>query len=182
MTSSLVRICLLVTLALLGACAHEPPRIQTTVNHDPRAQFTGLRTWAWLPDDAIARAGSDKAVARIKRAVERQLSAKGYSLVPRDQADFVVGYRLSVDTEVDVKQIADEYGYGGPQGYWTDVQENRPQTYEKGTLILDVVNPQNMRLLWRGTASARLEPTNAPREGEKGQQAVETLLAKFPPQ
>lgn len=181
MTTALLRIHLLLTLTLLGACAHKPAPIQTAVNHDPRARFDGLKTWAWLPDDSIDRAAGDKALERIKRAVERQLAAKGYSRVQRGEADFVVGYRVSVKTEIDVKKIADEYGYGGPQGYWTDVEEDRPQTYEKGTLVLDVVNPQGMRLIWRGTASARLEPADTPREGEKGRRAVEALMAKFPP-
>jgi hypothetical protein len=55
--------------------------------------------------------------------------------------------------------------------------------YEEGTLILDLIDPNGMRLIWRGTATTPLDESAGPRQREATvNEAVESILKRFPPE
>jgi len=156
---------------LIGGCSG--PTISR--DFDPKQDFSNLKTWAWAPQPLQADGPTDPtsvsslAHERIHRAVDLELRSKGYQEVDEKSADFWVQHYAVQHQRLEV-----EPGYDwGPD----DVS-----TYEQGTIIVDVINPKDKRMVWRGTAKEVIDPDLTPSEREtRIQEAVHEILAEFPP-
>jgi len=174
-------LCALAALLIAGCGSG----ISVTHDHDSSADFTALKSFAWLQMPANA-VGSTKAAIernglldkRIKTAVNSQLQAQGYEM---DEAnpDFVLMYHTGVDDKIDVTDWGYGYGYASP--YWGGRNVSVYQ-YKQGTLILDIIRSSDKQLIWRGQAQATLNENNSPEEREaRLGEAVAKILAEFPP-
>lgn len=182
--------CLLAVL--LAGCS----TMDVTTDYDPGAVFEGMKRYAWLPEPRKAtgdpRIDDNKLLdQRIRKAVEDQLEFKGYTLSTSDP-DFLVGYHVSLDKRQSVQVLNDYYGYGPGWGYrygaayrpmgYAGAPDTYVYEYEEGTLILDIVNPANRELMWRGAASDEVHFKNTPQESEAQiRTAVQAMLERFPP-
>jgi hypothetical protein len=167
-------------LALALACSS----LSVRSDWDPEADFSALRSWAWLepsgedPGHPLLR--SPLLHDRVRRAVEAELAARGYEQAPAERADFRVGYHLSLEQKLDTYTIDHTYGYGR-WGVWT-YPETYVQEYQEGTLILDVVDARRGKLAWRGWASRPVYEQPSPEESERNvRKAVSAVLDRFPP-
>jgi hypothetical protein len=171
--------------------------VQVQSDYDPKADFTSLKTFAWLPEPpqktGDPRIDDNSLLAtRIRAAVETELATKGFQQTGLDQADFALGYHVILNKETNV-QVVDRYynygpGWGGRYGnrYPDYYRYDRPQAYvfefDLGTLIVDVVKPAKRELIWRGTVTDEVN-FSASREAkdEKIRNAVHEMFAGFPP-
>lgn len=181
----------LIWLLLLTGCAS----LQIDSDYDTAVDFTGLGSYDWLPAQRIQ--SGDPAIeydslleARVRNAVETQLSARG---LVRDtgQPDVLVTYHAVQENKVSVTYLNDLYGYGPgwlpryrghlpPYGY--PGAEVVVTEYRQGTLIIDVVRASDRRLIWRGTATDDVYPDgNALFREQRVREAVEKIMARFPP-
>jgi hypothetical protein len=116
-------------------------------------------------------------VQRVGAAVEAGLKAKGY-LQAEGAPDFLVATYVGRQSRIQVT----DWGYGyGPRGAWygggVDVYQ-----YEQGSLVLDIVDARTKKLVWRGTATAIIDPGASPEERTKRiNEAVAKMLEDFPP-
>ena len=54
--------------------------------------------------------------------------------------------------------------------------------YEVGTLLLDILDPGERSLLWRGSGNARVRESSDPAQRERQiNEAVKNILRRFPP-
>lgn len=171
-------------LALAGCSS-----VTVTADYDPETDFSGLRSFAWIPDDpereVDPRAGDPLISARVTEAVEHTLQAAGYAQVS-EQADFLVGFTISVQRGTTL--VSDtgpifygRYGHGGygAVGYSSTTQVRE---YEEGVLQIDIVGTDSNTLLWRGTATAVLKSNQTPEQSTEAiNEAVAKVLAQFPP-
>ena len=71
---------------VLAGCA---PAISVSHDFDPGADFSGYRTWSWLPQPVPEvidpRVHNDLVDQRVRVVVERALAAKGYQKVEPGQ-------------------------------------------------------------------------------------------------
>ena len=175
--------------AAIGLAVSGCVGFQVTQDYDPATDFSGYRSWYWLPPSPSGdpRVDNDLVDARIRRAVEAALSARGYRKTSKGEGDFAVGYHVLIEGKTDVRTVNDYYGYGPGWGrYGGRIGSGRTETYvdqyEQGTLIIDVIDKGSMKLAWRGSTSARLQETSARQERtERVQEAVDAILAEFPP-
>lgn len=184
---SLSAACLPVLVLLCGCSA-----TQIEIARDPFARFPKSGTFAWLdeantlPEDA--RVNRAEVEARIRRAVERHLGTRGYKLSSDGRPIVCVAFHAAVGGGLDAAAMNEQYwswGYG-PDGAWgfgpnrTVAYEAGP-TFERGTLILDIVDPQTRRLLWRGSASADVDLQATTQEkDQRVDEAVKEMLGQFP--
>lgn len=157
--------------------------IRTNADYDPSVNFTTLRTYDWRADGKQApqdpRIDNTLFASRVHQAVDRQLAAKGYQQSTNGNPDFLVGYHAVVEGKVDFRTVGGYYGYGG----WGTAPQTYAYNYDEGTLLLDVIQPETMQLLWRGSATATVRPSATPVERQKRiNEAIEKILSKFPPQ
>lgn len=167
--------------------------LKVTYDHDPGAEFSTFRTFDWVASHqeptGDPRLDNSLTDIRVRGTVEGQLTLKGYRRVDAEKPDFYVSYYASLKDLLNMSSIShyDGFGVGERPGYgggWpagsrtvTDVQ-----SYKEGTLILDVVNGQTNRLVWRGIAQAEVDPSRDPHaRQELLREAIHDMLTHFPP-
>lgn len=170
----------------LGACASQ--RVAT--DFDSAARFGDLKTFAWLApsrdqvEDPVL--DSELLGRKIQRAAANELVRRGYVLVRDDAApDFFVTYHTSSRERIrDAGGISIGVGLGG--GYrrsrhsiFVGDHFGGVESYQEGTLILDIIDARTRELIWRGWMRGSMHPTRYTDEAVDA--AVREILAEFPP-
>jgi hypothetical protein len=174
--------------ATLGAVQVGCQSIDIASDWDPEVDFSKLSTYDWMPEPGPTGPGPGSndslTIDRVHRSVDRILAARGYVLTPTGTPDFLVGYYGAVESKLDVTTLNDYYGYRPGWGYagYGGSSRTYVREYEQGTLILDISNPHNSKLMWRGSAQAEVSQTETPEEREAIiNEAVGLILKRFPP-
>ncbi len=183
----------IVIFALAGCVSTE--KIHT--DFDCKADFSGLKKFAWVPDmkqeSQDPRIDNAVTEAKIRNAVEQALAAKGYQKTEAGQADFWVAYQAAIEEKFDARMT--QYPYATPStrsivngSYAQDLtwayggSKTFLSHYEEGTLILDIVNPKEKKLMWRGTAQATLDGgRDSAKKDARLNAGVEKIFVTFPP-
>lgn len=175
-------------LVLCGACAS----LQVSTDYNPAYDFSKLKTYSWLDNSTTpssdARINNGIVVARVRAAVEKNLAAKGYTKVAPGTADFVVSWlgdinkKLRIDT---INHFYSPYGYGAlaRDPYWGGgLRTSTATEYDEGTLIVDILDPVQHKLIWRSIGTDRLKTGNNPAKANSAMDAaIATIMARFPP-
>jgi len=165
---------LLVLIALIGCSS-----MSIYVEYDQQTDFSRYKTFAWIETQPrrmpAKRIDAHILDSRIREAVEAELSARGFRLVPRPEADLLVIYHVGAKNKVDVTH----YGYRyGPRGRWVGHRVEVTK-YKEGTLIIDIIDARLKELIWRGSAVGAVY--SAGDLDRKLTDAVGRLLEHFPP-
>ena len=158
-----------VCLLVVFGCS--PPNIAVNTDYDRTVDFSEFKTYGWAPMDEEARARS-QVDARIRQVVKNQLESKGVMEVEEDP-DMVLVYGGAMQ---DVEFILDDQGWSW-WGGWGGTQN--VQTFKKGELRLNMMDPDEKHIIWEGVAQTQgdEEPTL-----EQIGSAVSKMLSEFPPQ
>jgi hypothetical protein len=174
------RAIILIGVLVLTLCGCSQIRVRS--DFDPGADFSQLRTYAWLPGmDATNDPRLDTKLLdrRVRESVDRHLAAKGYRKVDTAPS-FHVAYHVYVN-----RQTQSFHEPIGPYGYswWGARGPVNSYQYDEGSLLVDVIDPGTNVLMWRGAATAIIDPRASVKEREERvDKAVASLLEKFPPQ
>lgn len=171
-------------LALLLALGVACSSVRVSVDYDPETDFSPYRTYAWF--GVSQRPTGDYRVdnplldSRIHSAIDRELAARGYQLVEDRTPDLLVAYQLAINEKLDVYTI--DRTYIGRYGYVVSVPETRVSQYDEGTLVIDIADARQKKLVWRGVGSGRVEQYPTPEETtRKVDETVAQILSRFPP-
>ena len=83
-------------------------------------------------------------------------SGAAFSIVSLTSADFLVNHHVGIETGFDVRTVHSMHRYGRAGWRGGSVGHTVVTEYERGTLLVDILHAPERRLVWRGTASARL--------------------------
>ncbi len=172
-------------VGLVGGCTTTMVSSQSKAKTDVSA----FETYAWGPepqtilDDPSAE--YSMVDARIRRAVEQELGARGYKKVTNGRPDFLVTCQVTMqkDPDVDtVKRSSSDDSENLPLGAGP-TRDAIAHQYRQGLLRLDILEPQGHKLLWQGSARAiiSLRATTQQRE-DRIRDAVHEMLKGFTPQ
>ena len=171
----------LLILWLVGITLSCSAVYEVRYDYDQRADFTGLKTYDWLPIPDKADIESLD-ITRIKTAVNAELQAKGL-IMTSDNPDLLIAEHLGKKDKVKVRDWG--YGYAPYGGYWGGYRGSGGVSvyeYEEGSLILDFVDAESKKMIWRGVAKAEVDDQSTPDEREKLiKEAVQKILDNFPP-
>jgi hypothetical protein len=145
-------------------------------NYDRTANFSTFHTYKWVTIEGSSGI-SPITSQNIVSLVNAQLAQKGFTPVEGDRpADLYVGYQASVDKQR-------ELNWFNSGGYWTGgVGSATVSVINLGTLVLDVYNPTQRHLVWRGSATDTVNPAGDPNKNyEKLGKAIAKLMKPFPP-
>jgi hypothetical protein len=84
---------------------------------------------------------------RVRARIERELTSRGYAFAPSGDPDLLVHVHLSMTQQIDTTLIDEEFCADG---------DCRPEVYDVGTLVVDLVDPVPGSLVWRGWAKSDL--------------------------
>lgn len=156
-------------LAVLPSCSG----LATSFDYDTSQSFAGLKSYAWIEkqDNSIG-------MKRVRDAVDAELKSRGFALTS-SRPDFQIAAHVGTQDRLRVV----DWGYTyQPRGYWHGGRDIDVYQYEEGTLVLDVIEPGQNALIWRGSGSKAVDSSWTPEErDEEVREAVKTLLAEFPP-
>lgn len=111
----------------------------------------------------------------IKRAVDEQLAQKGLTKVDKD-ADLHVGYHAAIRQE----QSLYVSGWGG---WWDGSVQGQTSSVPVGTIVVDLYDAAQKRLIWRGDATKTIDLKKDPDKNYKSlQRAMAKLFKDYPPQ
>ena len=152
--------------------------LSVTQDYDTSYDFSKLKTFGFLP--ISEKANIDQLNAdRAGNAIKSNLTAKGYTL--SEQADFGVAIFFSKATKTDIQSTSYGYGYGyGWRG--SGMGDVSVSQYDEGTLVLDIIDIKENKLVWRGTGVGTLKDNPTMEEKTaRINEAITQILAQFPP-
>jgi hypothetical protein len=158
--------------------------ISVATDYEPSFDFTELETFAWLPEPprpaGHALIDSPLFGARVREAVNAELARRGYRKAELADADFLLQYYASTKTVTKIDTVH-RYHYGR-RWHGTGYTDTTVREYDRGSLVLDIVDAESRELVWRGVGEARLYENRTPEErSERMREAVESILDEFPP-
>jgi hypothetical protein len=174
-----VRLLALIPIALLAAgCA--PLTVSSHIERG--ADFGRYHTFAWDTPDALPTGDprlDNNPFFRdyLQGAVERQLRTRGIMLANTAEfADLRIHYHAAVTERFALA------GSGRPPADCAEDCEPRVVDYDESTIVLDMVDAQTNRLVWRGWAQEDLRSVidSQDRMEKHIERAVERMLARLP--
>ena len=179
----MTRLLLLVTMLCMSVVAGCSTPLVIDQDYDTTYDFAKLRTYAWLPSPPGDQM-EDMTEKRVQGAVNSQLKAKGYSEAG-DSPDFLVSME-GIKKTVTGGSVGIGASIAVPVGSHGSVRlgggKSKPRTKEEGTLNVNIVDAKTQTVIWKGTASAALQPKKSPDEQQQRiNQVVAELLKTFPP-
>jgi hypothetical protein len=183
---------MIAVLAAVAGCSS----MKTMVGYDKKVNFTGYKTYAWIPYPATQRADVrldyDFLNQAIHTSVNDALRKKNVTEISSGEPDFRIRWYVAIDEDVTDTQVSSYYGFAGNAGwgydengqwdYTSPLYQNYQRTYTVGSLVIDFVDGKTGKLIWRGGAQSAVK-TGLSREQRQQmiQEAVEKMLANFPP-
>jgi hypothetical protein len=176
------RVFLGAALCSVAACGHNVTvRTQTApgFNIGGRSTFRVLQTprrgdgSALTADDPMLSTSITNQA--LRQDIIRDMEARGYRRAGAGTADIDVAFYASAQQALDIHTF--DYGYtwrGWPREY-TDVTR-----YERGTVIIDLVDPGTRQLLWRGQGVAHVSTDPNTFTNELGK-VVDAITKNIPP-
>lgn len=161
----------LLALALVVVVGCAATTFDVLSRHDENYDFKGKRTYKWLEIPANERlpttvADYQRSDRIMRESIDRELQDRGFKVA--DSPDYHITYWVQVKERI----ATGDYGSTGawdPNWY--------VGRYEKGGVVIDVIDAHSNELVWRGTALADFRPG----KGEKlVDEAVARILDEFP--
>jgi hypothetical protein len=174
------RIAALLLAVCCSACAG------VGVEFDPSEDFSSYRKWAWLPrlePPVHPLAPSPEGLPEeIESRTEEFLAARGFVRVDEEEADFFVTYHVVVHVEIVIlsETNAEQFvaSMNDSPSYGVTRSETRRRVYQRGQLVIDVVEGDDRQLVWRGSTESKYRGSWKPH----ARAAVFDILDRLPPE
>ncbi len=176
-------------------------------NYDPTINFGPLKTWAWseqsefseditnnrrprrserLLEDNRRSGRSERPLIdrRIGLILEKELIALGYQKVSPSEAQFLVKqYARYKEVPVEYRTRISSGGWGWYPHYGIGLNTSTVsrQTYEEGTVSIEIYDAKTNKLIWEAKAVGALSEIRGPEEADREiTRAVKGALDKLP--
>lgn len=165
--------------------------VQVSQDYEPGANLTTLRTYQWKSSNqektGDPRIDNPLRDERIRAAVDRQLTDKGFVKTENQKPDFLVLYQNILRQKIESVGTSGGFGFGigsfGRHGSIALGTGNDVREYDEGSLVIDFLDPDSNDLLWRGSGIQRYREYKDPEKATRDiNTLVETILKQFPPQ
>jgi hypothetical protein len=181
---------LILWICMIAFCGCSTVRVSQ--DYRSGTDFPPLKTYRWQPveEDIRGDAPMEDPLRneRIRTIVERNLNAMGFHEVVEAKPDFFIDFQYSVYRVIETSGVRRQVGigrWGGANGTFGGIDDGTGRgryTRQEGVLHIDVIDPKNGHILWRGTGTHQVEQYWKPdTKFEKIDELVNKVLAQFPP-
>lgn len=174
----------IILILLLSSCATQ----NSVTKYQPQFNFSDVQTYSMY--ELNSKFGELQNLGHqmrnsIELLIERKMEAKGYKYAAIEEADVIVSYHLVGTDRTELRQ----YDLGTKYcayclKYNGDVQDYKKKQAEQGrvgNLILDLINTQNKRSVWRSSYPLKIKvKDNSAEVQEKLQQGIHSMLNDIP--
>jgi len=164
-----------VFLLLMVGCSSK--KVQT--DYDPAFQTSTLKTFYVASNSKAATDTLDD--ERIREAIKRELTQKGYEAAAEEKADFHITFRTAIQEDVP-SNVSFGFGVGTySSGVGTSVGTSRNVTSDKESLFIDMIDPKTKKTFWRAEVSKNRRDYKSPQERtDYMDKTVASMLETFP--
>ena len=179
------RLFLLISLVLSLSSGVASFGAEVKTDYDRAADFGRYKTFCWQKVEAKNPLWID----RIKGAVNSALKEKGWiQAEPNSSCDIAI---VAIEMKRNHDTVNTFYdGFGGGWGGWGwrgfgadgfGESTTTTETYQTGTLLVDLFDAKNKNLVWRGSSTDTLS-NKSDKNIKKLNSSVHKLFEHFPPQ
>ncbi len=163
--------------------------VRVRTDFDDSVSFEAMQRYAWVEPPEYERndpfADNGLLRKRLREAIHTELATRGYRFVEEPaEADFLITYSVVLDDRLRVEggsgYVGDGYYYGH-RGYGSVYSSPSVRNYQESTLVIDVLEPEESGLVWRGWASGVVGTRDRNRSNETLERGVRRILSRFPP-
>jgi hypothetical protein len=175
---------LIISLTII-ACG---PSLKVTSDSDSSVDFTKFKSFSLYGGSKNAHI-SPLNQDRIVNAIRNEMKGKGF--VEDDTSpDLLVNAVAILKDKQEVTASTNYYGYGGAYRpyYWGAGMSTSSSTtydvqqYKDGSIIIDIVEAANKKLVWQGTGNSRIDkPVDGSEAETKIAGAINKIMESFPP-
>jgi hypothetical protein len=152
---------------------------QVKTDYDHNANFGQYKTFSWEK----VHTRDPLLVDRIKQAVNEVLAAKGWTQVGSGGDISIVAMEITQNQQT-LNTFYDGFGGGwrwrGFGGGGFGDATTTTETYQVGTLVVDLFDAKTKNLVWRGSSSDTLS-NNADKNTKNLDKGVQKMFSHFPP-
>jgi hypothetical protein len=146
------RLCAVVAAAVCAGSACAPMTVHSYLERS--IDLRSYHTYAWRAADPSPtgdpRLDNNRFFAeRVRGSAERELNRYGFEKAASAEPDLWLHYHASVSQEIDMRTVDAEHPCVD--------RDCGPVVFEKGTLIVDLVDARTKTLVWRGWAESRFD-------------------------
>ena len=165
-------------LMLFASCSS----VRVATDYDSSVNFSQFRTYAFMKDGVDKINISDLDKKRILRAIDEELTAKGYT--KSDTPDLLINLFTDAKQVVNVNSYYGGWGYGyyrpwGWNPWMMGPGYQSVSTSTQGVLYIDVLKVNNKELIWQGKGTGYLTQ-NQKKKDERIKEFVTKVLETFP--
>ena len=163
-------------LALTLMTANAAFAQKVTTDYNRSANFAQYKTFMWIKEPKT----SDPLMRqRVMDDINAALAAKGLQLFTSD-ADLCVAAHAATKEERTLDTFYDGFGGGWRWGGRFGSATTTVNTYEVGTLVVDLFDAKMKEAIWRGSSSKTLSE-NPQKNADNLNKAIEKMFKTFPP-
>jgi len=177
-------LCSVFILVYLQSCSG----ITVSQDYEQGYNFSALKTFTWQANDnnEYGLKDNDLVDDRIRTAIQNNLSAKSFIQLESGKPDFYIKYNLTVEQKISSSNVSGGLSVGrSSRGRYGSVgmsTGSQVQAYDQGTLLIDVTDTTNNKLVWRGISTQSVsEHLQAGESKVIINETVEKILSQFPP-
>jgi hypothetical protein len=156
-------------------------------DYDGQAAFGTYHAYDWYasPKGAREGGGSPIADARVRRAVEAELAARGFRRETAADPDFLVVYYPVYEARRGARpRVGIGLGFGPFRGVGLGISApigGAPRG-KIGSIVLEIQDFKTHQLVWKAEASDVLDDHDSPEDADaEVGRAVRKMLVRFPP-
>ena len=171
-------IALAAVVLTLAGCSSTPTKVSTGTIHGKTFSFVN-RGERPSPDYADNRQAIHQ---MIQAAITKNLAARGITRVDSG-GDLTVGYLIIIGNNASTEAINDYFGYGEGANELHEIAHDaytgakNPNYFEAGTLVIDIIDNKNQKLVKRDYATETIIRNLAPEaRAERIQEVVDRIL------
>ena len=169
---------LVTTLGLVLASATAARAQNVTYDYDKTADFSKIKTYAWIHGQELQDELNHK---RVMSAIDAELAARGLTRVEANGiADVLVAYSAEFDRNLQIE--GSSMDWGGPLYRGNRNGSARVAEIVTGTLVIGMLDPETKAIVWRGVATRDVDMKASPEKRDKDvNKTVAKLFAHYPP-
>jgi hypothetical protein len=170
------------TLASEDEVQNTMPKFLAATNSKPGLVIPRSAKFSWLFSDVDIKADAPVTEKGIKdiiqEEIEKAMQAKGFSVAASGKpADFFIAYTAATESTLDDDTLLRRYKVS--PGYHVGKEED--SVYEKGTLVIHIVNAETRETVWQSAAQGGVQEgiSDAQRHSNIGK-IVTVMLSRLP--
>lgn len=169
-----------ILLLFLYSCSS----ITVTADYDKKVDFKDYKSFSllnWRDDNSKLINDFDK--KRLEDAIKSEMTLRGYNYIETG-GDLAVSVFLILEDKTDYTAYTNYYSgygyyYGTPWGWGPSRTTVSQYNYTQGTLIFNVFDAKQKKLIWQGTAIGEVD--NNPQKRDNGiPKAVSEVFMRYP--